>query len=67
MWDVVGQTMKVDATTMEASRERYPQVCSEINLNAPLVLAIVVLGSTQRVEYEGLHLVYFGCGQYGYQ
>lgn len=45
MGGAVGKTVKVDATTVTASKGRYARVCVEINLNALLVLAIKVLGS----------------------
>lgn len=32
-----------------------------------LVPFITILGVQQRVEYEGLHLIFFGCGKYGHR
>lgn len=67
MGDAIGKTIKVDDTTATASWGRYARVCVEIDLNAPLVPVIKVLGSLQRVEYEGLYLICFGCGRYGHK
>lgn len=67
MGDAIGKTIKVDDTTVAVSRGRYARVCVEIDLNAPLVPVIKVLGSLQRVEYEGLHLICFECGRYGHK
>lgn len=67
MGDAVGKTVKVDELTMAASRGRYARVCVEIDLDVPLVPSIQALGSVQRVEYEGLHLICFGCGKYGHR
>lgn len=67
MGDAVGKTVRVDETTMAASWGRYGHVCVEIDLDAPLVPVIKVLGSVQQVEYEGLHLICFGCRKYGHR
>lgn len=67
MGDTIGKTVKVDATTVDASRGRYVRVCVKVDLNAPLVPMVLVLGSPQRVEYEGLHLICFECGRYGHK
>lgn len=37
----------------------------EINFNKPLVPCVRLMGLVQRVEYEGLHVICFQCGQYG--
>ncbi|QHO14150.1 uncharacterized protein LOC110262665 [Arachis ipaensis] len=39
----------------------------EIDLRRKLVLAIEVLGREFKIEYEGLHLICFGCGRYGHR
>lgn len=52
---------------MAASQGRYARVCVEIDLEVPLVPEIKALGFTQRVEYESLHLICFGCDKYGHR
>lgn len=38
-----------------------------MNLSAPLVPFVSILGCRQRVEYEGLFLICFACGKYGHR
>lgn len=52
---------------MAASRGRFARICVEIDLHRPLNPKIQVLGHMQVMEYEGLHLVWFSCGQYGHK
>ncbi|KAK4409311.1 hypothetical protein Sango_0004100 [Sesamum angolense] len=61
----IGRAVKVDETTMAASRGRYARVCVEVDLTKPLVSMITLLGFAQAVEYEGLHQICFDCGKYG--
>lgn len=65
--NAIGRTTKVDNTTLQIRRGRYARVCVEVDHAKPLVPFITVLGRHQRVEYEGLHLICFGCGKYGHQ
>lgn len=67
MGNAIGKAVKIDDTTLIVCRGRYVRVCVEVNLNEPLVPFIIVLGTQQRVEYEGLHIICFGCGKYGHR
>lgn len=42
-------------------------MCIEIDLNAPLIPTIRVLGKTQRIKYDGLHIICFDCGWYDHK
>ncbi|KAL0313677.1 UNVERIFIED_CONTAM: hypothetical protein Scaly_2911500 [Sesamum calycinum] len=64
-WQSDCRAVKVDETTMAASRGRYARVCVEVDLTKPLVSMITLLGFAQAVEYEGLHQICFDCGKYG--
>ncbi|KAL0292873.1 UNVERIFIED_CONTAM: ATP synthase epsilon chain, chloroplastic [Sesamum calycinum] len=46
----IGRAVKVDETTMAASRGRYARVCVEVDLTKPLVSMITLLGFAQAVE-----------------
>lgn len=39
----------------------------EVDFKKPLVHLISVMGHVQSVEYEGIHMVCFGCGEYGHK
>lgn len=67
MGDAIGKTIKVDNTTAAASWRQYARVFVEIDLDAPLVPVVMILCSLQRIEYEDLHLICFGCGRYGHK
>ncbi|QHO23347.1 uncharacterized protein DS421_12g362720 [Arachis hypogaea] len=59
--------LKIDQNTSIHSRGKFARLCVEIDLRRKLVLGIKVLGHDFKVEYEGLHLICFGCGRYGHR
>lgn len=67
MGNALGRAVKIDSTTMAASRGRFAKMCVEIDLSKPLIPSLTILGQPQRVEYEGLHLIYFECGAYDHR
>lgn len=48
-------------------RGKFARVCGEIDLDNPRILFVSVMGHIQLYEYEGLHQICFGCGQYGHK
>ena len=56
----------IDYATNTISRGPYARICVEIDLLKPLVAKFKMRRRVRRVEYEGLHLVCFGCGLYGH-
>lgn len=68
LWRVsalVGTMLKVDRNTSIHSNGKFVRICVEIDLQRKLVPAFTVLGAEFKLEYEGLHLICFGCGKYG--
>ncbi|XP_072066047.1 uncharacterized protein [Arachis hypogaea] len=63
----IGTMLKIDQTTSIHSRRKFARLCVEVDLRNQLVPAIKVLGKEFKVEYEGLHLICFGCGKYGHR
>lgn len=57
----------MDPITVEAYRGHYARVCVELDLSKLLMPSVTVLGESQLVEYEGLHLICFTCGRYGHK
>ncbi|KAH1056597.1 hypothetical protein J1N35_034662 [Gossypium stocksii] len=45
---------------------RFAKLAVYINLDRPLISRVYVDGVTQRVEYEALPTICFGCGKYGH-
>ncbi|CAH9127233.1 unnamed protein product [Cuscuta epithymum] len=58
----VGTPLKLDRTTMSVSRGRFARAAVEVDLLKPLVPYVWVGKRKQAVEYEGLHIICFGCG-----
>ena len=59
--------MKIDDATSNISRRLYARVCVEIDLCKPLRAKFELRRKVRRIEYEGIHLVCFGCGMYGHR
>ncbi|XP_020230861.1 uncharacterized protein LOC109811509 [Cajanus cajan] len=70
LWRVgnkLGTMLKIDKLTSIHSRSKFTRICIKVNLNRRLVSMINVLGHIIKLEYEGLHSVYFNCGKYGHR
>ncbi|KAL4285073.1 hypothetical protein GQ457_16G011210 [Hibiscus cannabinus] len=63
---VVGRVVKVDYNTQEAERGKFARLAVMVDLNKPLLSCIGIDGRVQKLEYEGLHQICFGCGVYGH-
>ncbi|GAU44437.1 hypothetical protein TSUD_129310 [Trifolium subterraneum] len=62
----IGRTIKVDKNTLLQERGKYARLCVEVDLLKPLLAMFTVKGRTYKVEYEGLHLLCLGCGNFGH-
>lgn len=70
LWRVgakLGSLLKIDRLTSIHSRGQFARICVEIDLSKKLVPTIKVMGAVLKLEYEGLHVVYFACGRYGHK
>lgn len=63
----IGKLVKIDVNTCLATRRRFALVCVEIDLTKPLVAKFWLNSQWHAVEYEGLHIVCFGCRRDGHQ
>ncbi|XP_031130732.1 uncharacterized protein LOC116032364 [Ipomoea triloba] len=63
----VGKPLKLDRTTADRERGRFARAAVEVDLDKPLVTEIWVRDEVQYVEYEGLHVVCFGCAMVGHR
>ncbi|KAK5843074.1 hypothetical protein PVK06_005505 [Gossypium arboreum] len=64
--DFIGRLVKLNYNTNSRSRGRFAQMAVYVNLDKPLIPQILVNGTVQRVQYEALPLICFGCGRYGH-
>lgn len=70
LWRVgalIGTMLKVDRNTSIQPRGNFTRICVELDLRRELVPSFTVLGVEFNFEYEGLHLICFGCGKYGHK
>ncbi|KAL1127560.1 hypothetical protein V6Z11_A13G186900 [Gossypium hirsutum] len=63
---LIGKVVKLDFQTDNRSRGRFARLGVFLNLKKPLISQVLVDGAVQRVEYEALPTVCFGCGKYGH-
>ncbi|XP_019167697.1 PREDICTED: uncharacterized protein LOC109163410 [Ipomoea nil] len=63
----VGIPLKLDRTTEGMERGRFARVAVEVDLSKPLVALVQVHDWLQKVEFEGLHLICFDCGEVGHR
>lgn len=63
---VIGTVAKIDGTTDSKTRGQFARLAVFIDTNKPLVSRIMIDGRIQRMEYECLPLVCFGCGRFGH-
>lgn len=62
----IGKAVKVDRTTLIASRGKFARVCVEIDLTKPLKAGYSQRGKRWPIQYKGLHSLCFTCGRYGH-
>ncbi|GKV23692.1 hypothetical protein SLEP1_g33394 [Rubroshorea leprosula] len=68
----LGRAIKVDKTTLLATRGEFARVCVEVDLNEslPSMIDLDLEGLPQSlilVKYEGLHKICFECGEFGHK
>ncbi|XP_016715514.1 uncharacterized protein [Gossypium hirsutum] len=63
---LIGKVVKLNLQTDKRTMGRFARFAVFINLAKPLVSQVLVDGAVQRVEYEVLPTVCFGCGRYGH-
>ncbi|KAL4271801.1 hypothetical protein GQ457_13G020760 [Hibiscus cannabinus] len=64
--NAIGKIFRIDYNTEDGKRGRFARLAVIIDLNRPLVSGIVIDGTRQDIEYEGLPAICFSCGKYGH-
>ncbi|KAL4379615.1 hypothetical protein GQ457_02G019060 [Hibiscus cannabinus] len=64
--NAIGQVVRIDYNTEDGKRGRFARLAVTIDLNKPLVSGIVIDGTRQDIEYEGLPDICFSYGKYGH-
>ncbi|ESR42059.1 hypothetical protein CICLE_v10013460mg, partial [Citrus x clementina] len=63
---VIGKVIKIDYNMELATRGKFACIAVEVSLESPLISQFLLDGRIQRVEYEALPTICFGCGKYGH-
>ncbi|KAK9195305.1 hypothetical protein WN943_003425 [Citrus x changshan-huyou] len=58
--------IKIDYNTELATRGKFARIAVEVSLGSPLISQFLQDGRIQRIEYEALPIICFGCGKYGH-
>ncbi|KAJ6750259.1 hypothetical protein OIU85_000857 [Salix viminalis] len=65
--NLIGLIVKFDSYTMSPLKGKFARICVELDISEPLTPCIEVEGpTTYRVVYEGIQVICFECGHYGY-
>lgn len=63
----LGKPLRVDAHTAANSRASFARICVQVDLKRPLVTKLKISKHRQRVQYEGITALCFGCGRIGHR
>lgn len=63
---IIGPVIKIDNNTITAQRGKFARLAVELDLQKPLVSQFNLEGRIQKVEYENLPTICFGCGKFGH-
>lgn len=61
----IGRPVRIDQVTRLISRGKFSRICVEIDVTKPLLAKFKLRKRVIRIEYEGIHLIFFECGVYG--
>lgn len=62
----IGRPIRADHNTGTATRGRFATLCVEVDITKSLLARFKLKNRVRKIEYEGIHLVSFGCGVYGH-
>ena len=63
----IGNVLRIDTHTATETKRKFARICVQIDVNKPLVTAILIGKFEQPVCYEGIQKLCFGCGRVGHQ
>ncbi|KDO50221.1 hypothetical protein CISIN_1g0394271mg, partial [Citrus sinensis] len=61
-----GKVVRIDYNTESMTRGKITRIAVEVTLSKPLVSQFLLDGKVQKVEYENLPNICFGCGKCGH-
>ena len=63
----IGNVLRIDMHTTTETKGKFARICVQIDVNKPLVMAILIRKFEQPIYYEGIQKLCFGCGRVGHQ
>ena len=63
----IGNVLRVDTHTATETKGKFARLCVQIDVNKPLVTAILIGKFEQSICYEGIQKLCFGCGRVGHR
>ena len=65
--EAVDKVLRIDAHTALEARGKYARLCIQVDINKPLINAVLIGRFEQQVVYEGIHKLCFGYGRIGHK
>lgn len=59
MGSLVGKVIRIDNHTEDALRGRFARICVQLDLSKALLPRLLIGKYSQKIEYEGLHMICF--------
>ena len=63
----IDKVLRIDTYTTLEARGRYARICVQIDVEKPLITALLIGNIEQPVIYEGIQKMCFSCGQIGHR
>ena len=63
----IGNVLRVDTQTAKEARGRFVRMCVQIDMEKPLITAVLIGKFEQQVCYEGIQKLCFSCGRIGHR
>nr|POE98370.1 uncharacterized protein CFP56_55047 [Quercus suber] len=63
----IGKVLRIDSHTALEARGRYARICVQIDVEQPLITALLIGNFEQPIIYEGIQKMCFSCGRIGHR
>lgn len=57
--NAIGRVLRIDTNTANESRGRFARLCIQVDIEKPLITALLIGGREQRISYEGIQSLFF--------